>query len=93
MLFRSELNGCLAGKLQLGIHTAADIEHHADRQRRILAGKIRDRLFRYILEKPEVLFLKPEDEPVGRVCDRHRNQHQGGLGIETRRGLGFLFRM
>ena len=53
-----ELQRGLARNSELIAHTAACVKDQADRQRRILSGKVRDRLFGAIFEEMKVLFRK-----------------------------------
>src|SRR5579863_6409485 len=50
---------------------------------------MRDGLLDTVFEKMEVLFLKTEQVPVGRVRDRGRNEDQRSVDVEQRGGLSF----
>ncbi len=72
-------DGCLRSP-KLIVHAAALVEDQANRERRILAGKVRHGLFHAVFQKMEIFFLKPQNEAIQRISNRYRESR-------TRRGV------
>ena len=66
----------LARAHKLRRHASAQIEDDANRQRRILAGEVLDRLPDVVVENLEIILLQPGHQPVHRIGHRHRHLHQ-----------------
>ena len=59
-----KLDHCLAGAVDLAAHAPAHVEDHADRNRRVLAGKRLDFLQVFAFENVEVIAIQAGDQPV-----------------------------
>ena len=61
---------------QLRSHTAAAIEDHGYRNRRIFRREMRDHLLDLVFKQFEMVLFQPRDQAVVMVGDHHRNQDQ-----------------
>src|SRR5450755_427860 len=74
-----ELSHRLARFFQFVSHAAAAIENDADRQGSVFTRELHNLLLGFILEETEIFLFQACDEPVQRIGDGDRNQHQRGV--------------
>ena len=78
-----EFVGCLADRVDLIGHAAAQIDQDADRERHVLSIEVLDCLFVLTFENLKIGLRKIDHRMILHVGDRHRNQNHFDIHAET----------